>query len=86
MVRALPYIPRRYSFAAEATSLLSSVASLEKILGVLFRKKICLKWAIIPFFRMFENLRRDRQARNFTTNVPKILDLKLFSKQIFSEN
>ena len=25
---------------------------------------------------MFENLRRGRQARNFTTNVPKILDLK----------
>ena len=26
---------------------------------------------------MFENPRRGRQARNFTTNVPKILDLKL---------
>ena len=25
----------------------------------------------------FENLRRGRQARNFTTNVPKILDFKL---------
>ena len=25
---------------------------------------------------MFENPRRGRQARNFTTNVPKILDLK----------
>ena len=24
---------------------------------------------------MFENPRRGRQARNFTTNVPKILDL-----------
>ena len=23
---------------------------------------------------MFENPRRDRQARNFTTNVPKIVD------------
>ena len=32
---------------------------------------------------MFENLRRGRQARNFTTNVPKILDLKSSSKQIF---
>ena len=32
---------------------------------------------------MFENLRRGRQARNFTTNVPKILDLKLSSEQIF---
>ena len=35
---------------------------------------------------MFENLRRGRQARNFTTNVPKILDLKSSSEQIFSEN
>ena len=26
------------------------------------------------------------QARNFTTNVPKILDLKSSSEQIFSEN
>ena len=28
--------------------------------------------------------RRGRQARNFTTNVPKILDLKSSSEQIFS--
>ena len=35
---------------------------------------------------MFENPRRVRQARNFTTNVPKILDLKSSSEQIFSEN
>ena len=35
---------------------------------------------------MFENPRRGRQARNFTTNVPTILDLKSSSKQIFSEN
>ena len=35
---------------------------------------------------MFENPRRGGQARNFTTNVPKILDLKLSSEQIFSEN
>ena len=35
---------------------------------------------------MFENPRRGRQARNFTKNVPKILDLKLSSEQIFSEN
>ena len=27
-----------------------------------------------------------RQARNFTTKVSKILDLKSFSEQIFSEN
>ena len=35
---------------------------------------------------MFENHRRGRQARNFTTNVPKILDLRSSSEQIFSEN
>ena len=35
---------------------------------------------------MFENPRRGRQARNFTTNVPKILDLESSSEQIFSEN
>ena len=32
---------------------------------------------------MFENPRRGRQARNFTTNVPKIGDLKSSSEQIF---
>ena len=32
---------------------------------------------------MFENPSRGRQARNFTTNVPKILDLKSSSEQIF---
>ena len=32
---------------------------------------------------MFENPRRGRQARNFTTNVPKILGLKSSSEQIF---
>ena len=31
---------------------------------------------------MFENPRRCRQARNFTTTVPKILDLKSSSEQI----
>ena len=31
---------------------------------------------------MFENPRRGRQARNFATNVPKILDLKSSSEQI----
>ena len=35
---------------------------------------------------MFENPRRGKQARNFTTNVPKILGLKSSSEQIFSEN
>ena len=34
--------------------------------------------------KMFENPRRGRQARNFTTNAPKILDLKSSSEQIFS--
>ena len=34
---------------------------------------------------MFENPRRRRQGRNFTTNVPKILNLKSSSEQIFSE-
>ena len=32
---------------------------------------------------MFENPRGGRQARNFTTNVSKILDLKSSSEQIF---
>ena len=34
---------------------------------------------------MFENPRRGRETRNFATNVPKILDLKSSSEQIFSE-
>ena len=33
---------------------------------------------------MFENPRKGKQARNFTTNAPKILDLKSSSEQIFS--
>ena len=33
-------------------------------------------------FQIFENPRRDRQARNFGKNVPKILDLKSSSEQI----
>ena len=33
---------------------------------------------------MFENPRRGRQATTFTTNAPKILDLKSSSQQIFS--
>ena len=35
---------------------------------------------------MFENPWKGKQARNFTTNVPKILDLKSSSEHIFSEN
>ena len=34
--------------------------------------------------KMFENARRGRQPRNFTTNVAKILVLKWSSEQIFS--
>ena len=37
-------------------------------------------------FETFENSRGSRQARNFTTDVPKILDLKSSFEQIFSEN
>ena len=35
-------------------------------------------------FCLFENPRRGMQARNFTTNLPKTLDLKSSSEQIFS--
>ena len=35
---------------------------------------------------MFQNPTNGRPARNFRTNVPKILDLKSSSAQIFSEN
>ena len=52
-----------------------------KILSELFWVKIHLKWAVIPCYP-----RRGRKARNFTTNVPKILDLKSSSEQIFFEN
>ena len=34
-------------------------------------------------FYLFENPRRGMQARNFTINVPKVLDLKSSSEQIF---
>ena len=34
-------------------------------------------------YYLFENPRRGMQARKFTTNVPKILDLKSSSEQIF---
>ena len=34
--------------------------------------------------QMLENPRRGRQARSFTTNAPKILDLKSSYEQIFS--
>ena len=37
-------------------------------------------------FGRFENPRRGMQARNLTTIVPKILELKSSSEQIFSKN
>ena len=37
-------------------------------------------------FQMFENPRRGRQARNFTRNVPNILDLKSSSEKRFFRN
>ena len=37
-------------------------------------------------FGRFENPRRGMQARNLTTNVQKILDLKLSSEQVVSKN
>ena len=37
-------------------------------------------------YASLENPRRGRQARTFTTNVPKILDLKSSSDQILSTN
>ena len=36
---------------------------------------------IYTIFQIFENPGRDRQARKFTTSVPKILDLKLSYEQ-----
>ena len=37
-------------------------------------------------FQMFENPRIGRQAKNFATDVPKILDLNSSSEQIYCEN
>ena len=47
---------------------------------------VSVKRSIISFLGRFENPRRGGQARNLTTNVPKILDLKSSSEQIFSKN
>ena len=54
-------------------------------LGI-WQNKNPLKMSNYSIFWMFENPRKGRQARNFTTNILKILDLKSSSKQIFSEN
>ena len=51
-----------------------------------FQGKNPLNMGNYNIFYMFKNSRRGRKPRNFTTNVPKILDLKLSSEQIFSEN
>ena len=40
---------------------------------------------IYTIFYMFENPRTCRQARNLTTKISKIVDLKSSSEQIFSE-
>ena len=53
---------------------------------VTFLGKNPLKMGNYTIFWMFENSRRGRQARHFTANVPKILDLKSPSEQRFSKN
>ena len=63
-----------------------AIKRLPKILGDPSEGKNPLKMGNYTIFWMFENPRRDRQAINFTTNVPKILDLKSSSEQIFSKN
>ena len=45
-------------------------------------RKYYLKMGKYTIFYLFENPRRGMQARKFTTNVPKILDLK-FRTDIF---
>ena len=67
-------------------SKISARKRLPKILDGLFQGKNPLKMGDYTIFQMFENPRRGRQVRNFTTNVPKILDVKSSSEQIFSEN
>ena len=37
----------------------------------------------VTIFYLFENPKKGMRARKFTTNVPKILDLKSSSEQIF---
>ena len=59
---------------------------LPKILGDLSKGKNPLKMGNYTISWMFENPRRDRQAINFTTNVPKIPDLKSSFEEIFSKN
>ena len=63
---------------------MSARKRLSKILGGLFWGQNPLKMGNYTILQMFENHRRGRQARNFTTNAQKILDLKSSSEQIFS--
>ena len=57
-----------------------------KILGELFGVRIRLKWAVIPSFRCSNILGNAGKQEIFSTNFVKILHLKSFSEQIFSEN
>ena len=67
-------------------SKISARKRLLKILGGLFQGKYPFKMGNYTILQMFENSRRGTQARNFTTNVPKILVVKSSSEQIFSRN
>ena len=59
---------------------------LPKILGDLFRVKSVKNGQLYRFFRCSKILGEAGKQEIFTTNVPKIIDLKSFSEQIFSEN
>ena len=60
---------------------------LPKILGDIFRVKICEKWGIISLFRCSKILgEAGKQEILQQINVPKILDLKSSCEQIFSQN
>ena len=50
------------------------------------REQNPLKMGNYTILQMFENPRIGRQARNFATDVPKILDLNSSSEQIYCEN
>ena len=55
--------------------------------STLFKRKVHIYIVLTQICAVvFDNSFSTRQARNLTTNVPKILDLKSSSEQIFSEN
>ena len=56
----------------------AAVKTFKSRLSLIVRVNVVLNRAVV--------VEKGRQARNFTTNVPKILDLKSSSEQIFSEN